>query len=151
MCLRGGEALNHVLVARILSSFLCALQGLATLAIDLNRTHATNPTWTGHARFHVVWQSVSVALLSILELVLIWLHGPCQKEEFYLALLLTAVSPLGFMIALVSRTMFGGTLSDPDGIPPARLILFGVGLSIDLNFVAVVAALLSIGAILAIY
>jgi hypothetical protein len=79
--------LHHALVARILLSLLCALQGLATLAIDFNRTHATNPAWTGHARFHVVWQSISVALLSILELALIWWHGPYQKDGFYLAFL----------------------------------------------------------------
>jgi hypothetical protein len=143
--------LNHVLVARILLSFLCALQGLATLAIDFNRTHATNPAWTGHARFHVVWQSISVALLSVLELALIWLHGPSQKGGFYLAWLLTAASPLAFMIAFVSRRIFRGSLSDPNGIPPVCLKLFGVDLSIDLNFAAVVAALLSLGAILIIY
>jgi hypothetical protein len=146
-----GEVLSHLVVARISLSFLCAVQGLATLAIDFNQTHATNPAWTSHARFHVVWQSVSVALLSVLELVLIWLHGPYQKDGFYLALLLTAVSPLGFMIAFVSRRIFGGALSDPNGIPPLRLTLFGVVLCIDLNLAAVVAALASLGAILAIY
>jgi hypothetical protein len=148
---KGGEVLNHVLVARISLSFLCALQGLATLAIDLNRTHATNPTWTHHARFHVVWQSVTVALLAILELVLIWAYGPYEKGAFYLALLLTAVSPLGFMIAVVTRKIFGGALSDPNGIPPLHLSLFTVVLSIDVNFLAVVVALMSLGAILAIY
>ena len=143
--------LNHQLVARISLSFLCPLQGLATLVIDLNRTHATNPAWTGHARFHVVWQSTSIALLSVLELALNWWQGPYQKDGFYLALLLTAISPLGFMIAFVSRRMFGGALSDPNGIRPVRLTLFGAPRSIDLNFAAIVAALLSLGVILAIY
>lgn len=127
------------------------VQGLATLAIDFNRTHATNPAWTSHARFHVVWQSVTVALLSALAFVLIWLHGPYQKDAFYVALLLTALSPLGFMIAFASRKIFWGTLSDPNGIRPVRLTLFGVVFSIDLNLVAVVVALLLLGAILAIY
>jgi len=117
--------LSHLLVARVLLSLLCGLQGIATLVIDFNGTHATNPTWTGHARFHVVWQSVSVALLSVLELVLIWFQGPYQKDAFYLTLLLTAISPLGFMIAFVSRRIFGGTLSDPNGIPPVRLTCLG--------------------------
>jgi hypothetical protein len=80
-----------VLVAKISLSLLCAVQGLATLVIDFNRTHATNPTWTGHARFHVVWQSFSVAFLSVLELALIWSRGPYQKDAFYLAMFLTAV------------------------------------------------------------
>jgi hypothetical protein len=36
-------------------------------------------------------------------------------------------------------------------MPPVRLMLFGIGLSIDLNFVAVIAAALSIGAVLSVY
>ena len=36
-------------IARDLLAILCCLQGLTTLAIDLNRTHATNPEWPGHA------------------------------------------------------------------------------------------------------
>jgi hypothetical protein len=76
--------LNHALVAQISLFFLCTIQGLATLAIDFNRTHATNPAWTGHARFHVVWQTVSVALLSVLEIVLVWMRGPGQRDNFLL-------------------------------------------------------------------
>jgi hypothetical protein len=72
-----------------------------------------------------VWHKIGVTLLSVLELVLIWLHGTYQKDGFYLALLLIAVSPLGFMIAFVSRRIFGGALLDPNGIPPLWLTLFG--------------------------
>jgi hypothetical protein len=82
---------------------------------------------------------------------LIWLRSPYQKDGFYVALLLAAVSPLAFMIAFVSRAIFRGSLSDSNGIPPVRLTLFGKAFSIDLNLAAVVAALLSLGAILAIY
>ncbi len=38
--------MDHRNIARVLLSLLCAVQGLATLGIDLNRTHATNPKWT---------------------------------------------------------------------------------------------------------
>ncbi len=141
----------HVLVAQIALSFLCAAQGVATLAIDFNRTHATNPLWPGHARFHVVWQSIGVALLSALELVLIWRHGPLQRDDFYLAAALSAVSPAAFMLAWMGRKLFGGTLSDRNGIPPLRATLFGARRSIDLNLAAVVAALLTLPVLLAIY
>jgi hypothetical protein len=143
--------LSHVVLARIALSLLCALQGLATLAIDFNRTHATNPTWTGHARFHVVWQGFSVVLMSVLELALIWFPGHYQKDAFYLAVLLTAVSPAAFVVALAGRKIFGGTLWDPNGIPPVRPTILGVRRSIDLNVAAVVAALVCLGIIIAIY
>ncbi len=143
--------MNHLLLARLALSSLCAIQGIATLAIDLNRTHATNPTWPGHARFHVVWQSLSVALFSIVELMLIWSRSPNQSVAFYFAALLAGVSPLGFLIAFAGRRIFHGTLSDPNGIPPLSLVFFGKRVSVDLNFAAVVAALISIAAIVWIY
>ncbi len=85
-----------------------------------------------------------MALLAAVELMVLWLPGPFQNESFYLVLLLTAVSPLGFAISLVCRKIFGGNLSDPNGIPPLPLRLFGKKHFIDLNLVAVIAALLSI-------
>jgi hypothetical protein len=74
-----------------------------------------------------------------------------SEGRFYLAVILTAVSPVGFVISLVGRTIFGGTLSDSNGIPPVRLTIFGADLSVDLNFAAIIAALLSLGVILTIY
>jgi hypothetical protein len=127
--------LNHVLVARIMLSILCALQGVATLAIDFNRTHVTNPAWTGHARFHVVWQSITVALLAEVELILIWIHGVSHADGFYLACLLTSLSPLGFLSALATRRSYGRTLYDPNGIHPVQMMLWDRTFSIDMNLI----------------
>jgi hypothetical protein len=143
--------LDHLLLARSSLSSLCAIQAIATVAIDFNRTHATNPLWTGHARFHVVWQSSTVVFLSALELVLVWWPGPYADHRFYLAALLAAASPMGFLAAFASRRLFGGTLSDPNGIPLARLHLFGRVRFIDMNLVAVIGALVSLTAMIAIY
>lgn len=136
--------MNHLQLARIALSTLCALQGLATLAIHCNRSHATNPLWPGHARYHVVWQSATVALMSVVELSLIWSRGGWQREGFYLASLLAATSPLGFMAAFLSRRIYGGTLFDPNGIPPVRLKVLGEVRSIDMNFVVVTIALIAL-------
>lgn len=136
--------MDRLWLARVALSSLCGLQGLATVAIDFNRTHATNPTWTGHARFHVVWQTVTVALLSGVELGLI---ASGRRDGFYLALVLAAVSPVGFLVAVAGRGLFGGTLSDPNGVRPVRGTVFGVERSIDLNVVAVVLALIALAAI----
>jgi hypothetical protein len=142
---------DHRFIACALLTCVCGIQGLATLAIDLHRTHATNPSWPGHARFHVVWQSMNAALLSALEIGLIWWHGPRAAPRFYLAATLASVSCFGFLLALFGRRFYGGTLSDPNGIPPARIAIAGRTLSIDLNFAAILAALLTLAAILEIY
>ena len=140
--------MDRALLARLALSLLCVLQSIATVAIDFNRTHATNPLWPGHARFHVVWQTLTVALLSVVELVLIW-SG--RTGGFYLASLLAALSPIAFLVAFATRTQFGGTLSDPNGIPQAKVNLLGTVRSVDVNLVAVVVALISVLLIDAIY
>jgi hypothetical protein len=107
-------------------SLLNLAQGIATVAIDLNRTHATNPNWPGHARFHLVWQVVSSALLCALAVGLIWLRGPTTEYNFYLAAILTCIPLIGFMTAFVSRKMYSGALSDPNGIQPVPLAIRGL-------------------------
>jgi hypothetical protein len=145
---------DHRQTARLLLSLLCAVQGLASLAIDLSRTHATNPLWPGHARLHLVWQSMTVTLLSVIELCLLWCAGAfglsCD-QRFFLAALLASISCLGFLLAFLGRRLYAGTLSDPNGIPPASLSVAGRTVSLDLNLAAIVTALLSLAILLAIY
>jgi hypothetical protein len=146
-----GCNLNHRFAARLLLSLLNLAQLIATVAIDLNRTHATNPNWPGHARFHLVWQVVSSALLCALAVGLIWLRGPTTGYNFYLAAILTCIPLIGFLTALVSRRMYNGALSDPNGIQPVRLAIRGLILYLDMNLVAVLAAFAVLTAILVTY
>ena len=44
------------LIPNILITLVALATGLAPMRADFNATHATNPLWTPHARFHVVWQ-----------------------------------------------------------------------------------------------
>ncbi len=128
--------MTHPSIARCLLGILCLGQWLGTFAIDLGRTHARNPSWTGHARFHVVWQSSTLAFSSILALLLLLLPGPLQAQRFYLASILTALPMLGFFAALIGRRRFGATLTDENGMPPLRLSIHGTTRRIDLNLVA---------------
>jgi hypothetical protein len=138
-------------VARGLLAALCCLQGLATMAIDLNRAHAANPEWPGHARFHLVWQVAAFAGLALLEAVLVITPGPFQQQRFYLAAILACIPMLGFFAALISRRVYGGTLSDPSGMRPVTIAVRGSNLSIDLNLVAEAGGLLALAAIVALY
>ena len=90
-------------------------------------------------------------MLAVVALVLTWWKGPSSEWAFYLAVLLAGLSPLGFLGALLSRRRYGGALSDPNGIPPVLLAWRGRRISVDLNSVAVFAALLTLVVILVLF
>jgi hypothetical protein len=142
--------MDHQFIARCLLTFLGAVQGVATLAIDLNHTHATNPQWLGHARFHLVWQDMESFLICVLAVALTW--WPAHYEQcFYLAAILTAIPMLGFLAAFAGRKLYGGALSDPNGIAPARVAVLGKVRQIDLNLAAVIVGMAALAGILTIY
>jgi hypothetical protein len=136
-------------VARVTVSAIAAGQGILPLFIDLNRTHATNPQWPGHARLHLVWQTFTVLPTSAIAVALLWWPDAALREHFFLAVLLTATSLAGFLTATLTRSLYGGTLHDPNGIQPARLRVGSRLIVFDLNLVIVcVAAVLLIVAVM---
>ena len=143
--------MNYRLVARVLLALLCGIQGIATMLIDLNRTHATNPLWVRHARFHVVWQTLTMVLLAMIEVALIWGGWVDAEHGFYLAAMLAAVSPAAFLLSFAGRAWFGGALSDANGIRPLRVVVGGRSVLVDMNLVAVIAAVISLAAFVTIY
>lgn len=143
--------MTHQVIARDLLAGLCFVQGLATLAIDLNRTHATNPDWPGHARFHLVWQTATFAWLALLEVVLVLSAGPYQEPRFYLAAILAGTPMLGFFTALIGRRIYRGTLSDPNGMRPVTIAIRGSVFRIDLNLVTEAGGLMTLAAIALLY
>ncbi len=143
--------MSHQEVGRIFLAVFCVLQGAGTLALDLNRTHAGHPRWLGHARFHVVWQASTTALLAILEVVLLAWRGPLEQERFYLVALLASLPMFGFFAAILTRKIYGGTLSDPGGIPPLNLVMFGRSRRIDLNLVAEILGVATVAVLVILY
>lgn len=143
--------MTHQQMACDLLGFFCASQGVATLALDLNRTHAANPLWLHHARFHVVWQATTTAALAGVELALLFAFGAVTPGRFYLVLSLAGLPVFGFFAALLSRQIYGGTLSDPNGIRPMMIRSGSKVYRVDLNLVAEIAAIFSIAVILVLY
>jgi hypothetical protein len=116
---------------------VAAGQGAAPLFIDLNRTHATNPMWPGHARFHVVWQTLTQTMLAAAEVALIWWPGPGLTQRFYLAAMLTAAPMAAFLAAMSVRGLYRGTLHDPNGIAPVSVRVLGSDFKINMNLVMI--------------
>jgi hypothetical protein len=134
--------------ARAVVTAIAAGQGIMPVFIDLNRTHATNPLWTGHARFHLVQHVFTLLPAAAIEVALLWCPGAAFHARFYLASLLTATSLAGFLVAVCTRTLYGGTLRDPNGMRPIRLRIGSRLVVFDLNVpIVLVAAVLLLGAI----
>src|SRR5439155_1013854 len=94
---------DHNLLARILLTLMTAGYGLLTVKADFNRTHATNPLWTPHARFHVVWQISSYVGFALIAFALIWTPGALYVERLYL------VCAFGADPAALARAELTGT------------------------------------------
>jgi len=111
-------AFDHIFIARILFTLMTAGWAFATVLADFNKTHATNPKWTPHARFHVVWQINSYVGFGLLALALIWWPGPLALERLYLVAIMGVIVYAAFFAALVAMPVYGGAAYDKNGYKP---------------------------------
>ena len=95
------------MVARILITLATLLYGVLPLLADLSDTHVLNPSWTPHARFHLVWLLGTGALIAALALWLLWVRG-----DGVLAAVLGLCVLAGFWIAVATKSLYGGALAD---------------------------------------
>jgi len=115
--------MDHILIARILFTLVTAGWAVATVIADFNKTHATNPKWTPHARFHVVWQISSYVGLGLLSFVLIWWPGPLAIERLWLVALMGVIVYAAFFVALLTMPIYGGAAYDDNGYQPFDALL----------------------------
>ena len=111
-------AFDHFLLARILLTLVTLGYSLATVFADFNKTHATNPLWTPHARFHVVWQISSYVGFGLLALALTWWPGSLATERLYLVATMGAVVYVAFFVAVFAMPVYGGEAYDKNGYMP---------------------------------
>jgi hypothetical protein len=104
-------------LARILLTLTVLGYSLGTIKADFNKTHATNPLWTPHARFHVVWQILSYSGVGLIALYLIWFDGSGVKSLYVAAASSLAIYG-AFFITVFSRPVYQGSLYDQNGYPP---------------------------------
>ncbi len=111
-------SIDRILVARVLFTLVTAGWSFATVIADFNKTHATNPAWTGHARFHVVWQICSYVGFGLLALALIWAPGPLVLERLTLVAAMAIIVYAGFFMAAFAMPLYGGRAYDDNGYLP---------------------------------
>ncbi len=119
------------LPANILISLVALATGLAPMKADFNATHATNPLWTPHARFHVVWQVLCQSGVSLFILYLVWVAD--FAGHVLTAAILNFNWALTFFITLFNMKRFDGSLKDVNGIKPFRFRIGGRDHLVDTN------------------
>jgi len=107
-------------VARVLLTLTVMGYSVATIKADFNKTHATNPAWTPHGRFHVVWQILSYNGIGLIALYLIWSGGPDAYRHLVLAAAFSVVIYGAFFAAAFARPLFKGSLYDQNGYLPFK-------------------------------
>ena len=132
------------ITGKILITVSVIIYGFVPLLVDLNKTHATNPLWTGHSRFHVVWQVMITFFIALLSLYFLWIKQ--YEVENILISFLLGLSVLGsFFINVILMKFYGGTLADENGISKTFNInpnLLGFAIAIVMLILGVLLILL---------
>jgi hypothetical protein len=137
-------------VTQVLLTITSLGYSLIPTIADFNATHATNPKWMPHARFHVVWQVMSFNCFALLALYLIWGSPPnLGVAPLWLAAALSVCAYAGFFCASFGKPIYGGAQFDVNGVQPFRVSFGGKSLLLDVNWsiFTVMAALLAAGVV----
>ena len=122
-------------ISKILLTLICIGFGTITPLIDFNESHATNPLWTGHARFHLVWQVNAMIVTAIFSLIMLWAF---YSPEFHLiVILLNYLWIISFYSSVLGIRLFDGELNDINGVPPVFINIFGKTFEVDRNLQAI--------------
>ncbi len=105
-------------IASVLLTLTAIVFGVIPLLVDLSPTHVLHPAWSPHARFHVVWQISMGFMLGLLAVLLIWWPGPQRRLRLKLGSILGCIALGGFVVAALTRGLYGGEFSEPGGVPP---------------------------------
>lgn len=120
--------MEATLISSLLVSAVAVMIMIGPAVADFNATHATNPLWTPHARFHVVWQVFTNSTVAALSLYLLWV-----VDAFWLAAFLNTVWFGSFFLTLAVMSRFDGALADVNGIKPFIWRFGGREVKVDTN------------------
>ena len=125
---------DHNLLSRILMTFTGFGLAVGPAIADFNKTHATNPLWPPHARFHVVWQVLTNSSLCLFMLFVLWTP---LVEQYDLQLKLVAIVQFTILIPIFATIacmrLFDGALKDGNGLRPFEFNIGGKKLEVDTN------------------
>ena len=92
---------------------LCVMEFFGPWGRDYSASHLFNPDWVGHARVHMMWLLGFFLFSGLANLYLIWVVRPPRLIHLYVACLWLAANFLGFWLAAVSTSVYGGLIVVP--------------------------------------
>lgn len=124
------------LVPRILMTVTAIALAFGPAIADFNKTHATNPLWPPHARFHVVWQVITNSSLCLMMLYVLWTPLVAQYNlQLILVALVQGAILAPLYITIASMSLFDGALKDVNGLRPFQFNFGGRVVKLDTNVV----------------
>jgi hypothetical protein len=113
--------MNPIRTAQLLLT-LTAFEFFGPIVRDYNATHALNPAWVGHARFHLIWLLGFMGMSGIANLYLVWVRRPFDVRNLWLSFAWQACNLGGFWIAVVLAPAYGGAVT----VPETHVYIFGL-------------------------
>lgn len=118
-----GFPMKTQILGLVLMSIAVVQYGVVPLIADLNSTHAKNPAWPAHARFHVVTQVLTGAAIAAVSMFLLWSPSIERDVGVCVAAALSFCVLGAFFVSAAFRSLYGGTLSEAaSDIPKAKRI-----------------------------
>ena len=91
-------------MSKILTTIALIGGGILPLFVDISVYHLFNPDWDSHARVHEAWRLSTNLCIFSLGIYLLWI-----KQKEMLSAMLSICIHFGFLIAVISMPLYGGT------------------------------------------